>query len=73
MISIGQETVTNLLAKPCAFFTKNEENFEKFQEICEIFGSKSLLKIEFFSQFSTKYFLEFCLFSEGISEGTSGR
>ena len=47
-------------------WTKNEENFEKFQENFEIFWSKSLWKIEFFSQFFIKYFLDFRLRSEGL-------
>ena len=42
-------------------WTKNEENFEKFQENCEIFWSKSLWKIDFFIDF-----LDFWLRSESI-------
>ena len=38
-----------------AHLDKNEEKFEKFQENFEIF-----------SQFFTKYFLDFCLLSESI-------
>ena len=51
--------------KPLRVWTKNEENFESFQENFEIFWSKSLRKIEFFT-FVTKYFLDFWLRSESI-------
>ena len=44
MISIGPEKLRNVRAKCCAFWPKNEENFE-------IFWSKSLWKIDFFSHF----------------------
>ena len=50
--------------KTLRVWTKNEEHFESFQEKFEIFWSKSLWKIDFFSQFFTKYFLDFWLPSE---------
>ena len=37
--------------KTLRVWTKNEENFENFQENFEIFWSKSLLKIDFFHNF----------------------
>ena len=51
--------------KTLRVWIKNEENFEKFQENFEIFWSKSLWKINFFT-FVTKYFLDFWLPSESI-------
>ena len=40
--------------KTLRVWTKNEENFENFQENLEIFLSKSLWKIDFFHNFLTK-------------------
>ena len=45
-------------SKTFCVWTKSEENFENFQENFEIFLSKSLWKIDFFTIF-TKYFLDF--------------
>ena len=46
-------------------WTKNEENFEKFQENFDNLWSKSQWKIAFFT-FFTKYFFDFWLLSESI-------
>ena len=57
---------TQRACKTLRAWTKNQKNFEKFQENFEIFWSKSLWKIDFFSQFCTKYFLDFRIRSESI-------
>ena len=44
--------------KTLRVWTKNEDNFEKFQENFEIFLSKSRWKIDFLTIF-TKYFMDF--------------
>ena len=51
--------------KSLSVWTKSEEKLEKFRENFEIFCSKSLWKIAFFTIF-TKYFLDFCLLTESI-------
>ena len=50
-LSIEQVKVSNLPSKTLLVCTKNEENFERFQENFEIFWSKSLWKIDFFHYF----------------------
>ena len=65
MISIGQEKVSNLPAKLCAFGPKEKKILKNFKKIL-IFFDQNLYGIWTFSQFFTKYFLEFCLLSESI-------
>ena len=43
--------IENPACKPLRVSTKNEEKFENFQDNFELFGSKSLLKIDFFLNF----------------------
>ena len=52
--------------KTLGVWTKNEENFEKISRKFWDFWSKSLWKNWLFSQFFTKYFLDFWLRSESI-------
>ena len=61
---------TGKIKKPAYKFmriwTKNQENFERFQENFEIFLLKISMENWLFSQFFTKYFLDFWLLSESI-------
>ena len=43
--------IENPACKTMRVSTKHEETFENFQENFELFGSKSLLKIDFFLNF----------------------
>ena len=65
MISIGQIEVSNLPAKPCGFGPKMKRNLKTFKKILRFFDQNLYGKLTF-SQFYTKYLLDFWLLSESI-------
>ena len=65
MNSIGQRRIRKVRAKSFAFWPKNEESIEDFQENFKIFWSQSPSEIDFFHIF-TKYFLYFWFRSESL-------
>ena len=58
MISISQVKLSNQAAKPCAFGQKVKKTLKIFKNILRFFDQNLYGKLTF-SQFITKYFLDF--------------
>ena len=65
MFSIGHLKLSNLPAKVCAIGQKTKKALKDFRKTLR-FLDQDLYGKWSFSQFSTKYFLEFCLLSKSL-------